>query len=428
MRYLKGFFFFYLIIILLGACASQKNRKFAKEIGQTLDLKVFENHFTGILFYDPATRDTLFKKNSGKYFTPASNTKIYTLYAALNLLPERLPVLKYSLSQQKDTVYVSATGDPTQFHPYFNDSTALTFLKGFNTIAFYINNFEGQKYGPGWAWEDYDWYYSAERSSMPLYGNVVTIYNSTQKTVSPDYFKDSVIDVAFHRNRKQNTNTFFFDPVRKDTTEIPFITSDDLALSLLGVTLGRSVHKIQQMPASERKFVYGIASDSVYKRMMQQSDNFLAEQLLIQASSMDSDTLSSRKTREFVLDSLLSDLRQPPRWVDGSGLSRYNLFSPESMVHVLAKMYEQIPRARLFHLFPAGGITGTLEDWYPGAPDPYIFAKTGTLGNNHCVSGYLVTSSGKTLIFSFMNNHFRQPTSEVKKQMQRVFEWVRDNY
>ncbi|MGI9552249.1 MAG: D-alanyl-D-alanine carboxypeptidase, partial [Aurantibacter sp.] len=77
---------------------------------------------------------------------------------------------------------------------------------------------------------------------------------------------------------------------------------------------------------------------------------------------------------------------------------------------------------------PKGGVSGTLEDWYPGNPKPYIIAKTGSLGNNHCLSGYLITKSGKTLIFSFMNNHFRRPSSKIKRRMQLIFEEIRDGY
>jgi len=138
--------------------------------------------------------------------------------------------------------------------------------------------------------------------------------------------------------------------------------------------------------------------------------------------------LNSKKARDFILENYLSDLRQPPRWVDGSGLSRYNLFTPESFVDVLHKMYIEIPNERLFQFFPAGGVSGTLEDWYPGNPNPYVYAKTGSLGNNHNLSGYLLTKSGKTLIFSFMNNHFMVDSSEIKIRMQRIFENIRDTY
>ncbi|WP_373941698.1 D-alanyl-D-alanine carboxypeptidase [Polaribacter sejongensis] len=121
-------------------------------------------------------------------------------------------------------------------------------------------------------------------------------------------------------------------------------------------------------------------------------------------------------------------MQQKPRWVDGSGLSRYNLFTPISFVEVLSKMHQKIPAKRLFQFFPVGGKTGTLKNWFSGNPKPYIHAKSGTLGNNYNLSGYLITNSGKTLIFSYMNNHYMHSNSEVKKKMQAVFEELRDNY
>ena len=98
------------------------------------------------------------------------------------------------------------------------------------------------------------------------------------------------------------------------------------------------------------------------------------------------------------------------------------------MVHVLHKLYKEVPRKRLFELFPAAGVTGTLKNWYVNEARPYLFAKSGSLSNNYCVSGYLLTKSGKTLIFSFMNNHYKAKTSEVKKRMLRIFEEIRDTY
>src|SRR5690606_10927278 len=123
------------------------------------------------------------------------------------------------------------------------------------------------------------------------------------------------------------------------------------------------------------------------KRMMHESDNFLAEQLLILVSSTLSDTLSSALAREHIMNTYLTELRQPPRWVDGSGLSRYNLFTPESMVYILDAMYREIPRERLLDLFPAGGVSGTLKDRFGGDGQPYIFAKSGALGNTYNLSG-----------------------------------------
>ncbi|MAU26773.1 MAG: D-alanyl-D-alanine carboxypeptidase [Muricauda sp.] len=416
----------FICLMVMGACAPAKHLKIKKQLDVNLSQTLFENHFLGLLVIDPETNDTLYVQNSKKYFIPASNTKIFTLFTALKLLPEHVPSLKYL--GINDTLYVEGTGDPSALHPYFNDSTALNFLKGHQHIALFLNNFQDDRFGPGWAWGDYQWYYSPERSPLPLYGNVVTVYKADSLVVSPSYFADKLIALDYRLQREENENVFYFDPARKDTVEIPFRVDSTLTRHLLEEALQKKLTVVNKMPEGEKQVLFGMSRDSLCRRMMLESDNFLAEQLLVMASSTLSDTLFSQKARAFVLDSLLTDLKQPPRWVDGSGLSRYNLFTPESMVQVLHHLYKEMDRDRLFGFFPAGGVSGTLENWYATDGNPYIYAKTGSLGNNHNLSGYLITKSGKVLIFSFMNNHFRLPSAEVKKQMQAIFEFMRDTY
>ena len=82
----------------------------------------------------------------------------------------------------------------------------------------------------------------------------------------------------------------------------------------------------------------------------------------------------------------------------------------------------------MFQFFPIGGKTGTLKNWFFGNPNPYIHAKSGTLGNNYNLSGYVKTKSGQLLIFSFMNNHFMHSNAKIKEQMQLVFQELRDHY
>ncbi len=410
---------------MVVGCSSAKRSTYTKIKG-VFESGAFDNQFTGFILIDPETKDTLYTINSAKYFTPASTTKIFTLFAALKLLPDSIPSLKYSV--QNDTIYVQGTGDPSQMHSYLKDSTLVDFLKQYENIALHLDNFEDEKFGPGWAWDDYHWYYSAERSALPLYGNVLTVKNGEPIDVQPQYFKDSIVHIDHKVNREMQKNTFYFNPTKKDTIEIPLVMSTKLTKRLLEKELQKDIHLISKMPETPLDIVYGIPSDSIYIRMMEVSDNFLAEQLLILAPSTLSDTLNSNKARKYVLENHLSELRQPPRWVDGSGLSRYNLFTPESMVYVLHKLYQETPKERLFQFFPTGGVSGTLEDWYPDNPYPYIYAKTGSLGNNHNLSGYLLTKSGKMLIFSFMNNHFMESSSEIKKRMQLIFEGIRDTY
>lgn len=414
-----------LLTALIIGCSSPK-RGLVKNTEASLRSTLYNEQFTGFLLINSQNKDTLLDFNSAKYFTPASNTKIFTLFTAVQLLPERIPALKYI--EQKDTLFMEGTGDPTLLHPFFEQNETIDFLKQYENIALSLENFKEEKLGSGWAWDDYQYYYQPEIGALPMYGNVTTVHNSSSMQVSPPYFKDSVIPVDYSKNRDLEQNRFYFSSRRKDTLEIPFRTSPLLTQTLLQEALEKKVSLVQRLPQGDKTVLYSVASDTVLKRMMQVSDNFLAEQLLLLSSAALSDTLSGAKVRDHIMKHQLTDITHPPRWVDGSGLSRYNLFTPGSIVTVLDKLYDQLPRERLFGFFPAGGINGTLEDWYAGDPDPYIYAKSGSLGNVYCLSGYLLTKSGKTLIFSFMNNHFRQPSTEVKKRMQHIFEEIRDSY
>lgn len=412
LRPLGYIFAFVFLSILIVSCSSGKYIRFEKKINPSLTSRPYESHFLGFLLFDPETKDTLYARNSQKYFTPASNTKIFTLYTALKLLPNSVPSLKYI--QRNDTLFMEGTGDPSLLHPYFKDSTALTFLRGHENIAFSPHNFYEEKFGPGWAWEDYQYSYSPERSALPLYGNVAMIYKEDTLHISPDYFKDSVVPRSDGHHREITENTFYFDPVRQDTLLVPYLTNPSLTHKLLGQLLDKGIVLVDQMPPGPKETLYSIPSDSLYQRMMYESDNFLAEQILLLASTTLSDTLNSKKVRDYALEHFLGDLKQLPRWVDGSGLSRYNLFTPESMVAVLHKMYRDLPRERLLMLFPQWASS----DAALGKNGLPIYAKSGSLSNNYCLSGYLVTSTGRFLIFSFMNNHFNRPTAEIKKEME----------
>ena len=49
---------------------------------------VFSESLTGFVLYDPEADSVLHNRDGGRYYIPASNTKILTLYASLNALPD----------------------------------------------------------------------------------------------------------------------------------------------------------------------------------------------------------------------------------------------------------------------------------------------------------------------------------------------------
>lgn len=414
-----------LCVIILSACAPISKRAFTKKF-EALETNL-KDHI-GFMLYDLDNKKELYSFQSGQYFTPASNTKILTLYTAFLLLGDSIPALRYV--DRGDSLLIEGTGDPSFLYgKVYNNHRAFCFLNE-TTKSIYLteNNFYTQPLGRGWAWDDLSFTYSVERSAFPLYGNSVTIQQTTENTLktSPAYFatcitvQDSV--KAFRIEREMLSNNISFFPSKSEVYwqwEVPYKTSTALTATLLSDALKKNVQVLNKPLQGEIKTLYSIPADSLYKVMMQESDNFIAEQLLVMCSNVLSDSLRPEIAIRYMKQSCLTDLPDEPRWVDGSGLSRYNLFTPRSMVKLWEKIYEQVPRERLFPLLAIGGKTGTVKNYYKNDP-PYLYGKTGTLTNNHSLSGFLVTRSGRTFIFSFMNNNHLTTAANVRTEMEKI--------
>lgn len=421
-------------LILLGCIAGCSS--FKKTLNHEFSvLESKHQHHSGFMLYDPALSKELYSRKSDKYFTPASNTKILTLYTASTLLGDSLVAFQYA--KRGDSLIIRGTGDPSFLNPeVYNNSRAYDFLAtASETLYLCDDNFQTTHFGPGWAWSDYNYAYSAERSAFPVYGNVFEIKQKSNGMLemSPPFFKnqvwlrDSLKEENFLREIGSNRTDYFPAKNTTQTTwKIPFRTT---ALTISGVlrdTLNRDVY-LSGCPQTTFQNFYSIPSDSVYKVMMQASDNFIAEQLLLMSAFAISDTLKPEIAIQHMLQNKLNDLPDKPRWVDGSGLSRYNLITPRAVVALWNKLYTEIPRERLFSWLAVGGKYGTLKNLYRKEP-PYIYGKTGTLSNNHALSGFLITKSGRVLIFSFMNNNYPGTAAEVRQDMERILDYIYQRY
>ena len=154
--------------------------------------------------------------------------------------------------------------------------------------------------------------------------------------------------------------------------------------------------------------------------MMQESDNFIAEQLLLLSANELSDTLSFKKAIDFAKKNLFDQLPDQPIMRDGSGLSRYNLMTPRSLVSVLQQLFQDIPEEELLLLFSVAGQNGSLKNWYDKKDPIFLYGKTGSMSNVFCLSGYLITQKGEKLAFSFMHNNFPGSSKAHRKEMAKI--------
>ena len=432
---------FFLLLICFGdfgfsACTTSR-KAFSKKLHKMVENNnVFNQSFTGFALYDPQKNSYLYQKNANKYFTPASNTKLFTFFTSLKILGDSLPSFTYSV--QENEVFVWGLGDPTTLHPAFSyQDTLIQMLKSLKADINLCNaHFSSERYGPGWAWDDYPYYYQAEKSVLPIYGNSVWFqYDSLTHQIRyyPNhlpvtYFPSDQLNVL----RIESENQFLVDVPSESHWHVSFgipFTQNDLAVEkIISSEVGNPVKVVKQCPETLPKtLVHSTPVDTVYRYFLQTSDNMIAEQLLLNASAIQLNRMDSKMIIDYAKEEWLDVLPDEPLWYDGSGLSRYNMFTPRSMVALLQLIYDELPEERLLSLFPAGGISGTTKNWYKGT-EPYVFAKTGTLRNKHCLSGYIKTNGGKTLIFSFMHNNYRGSSTPLKQEMEKILSFIKENY
>ncbi|TDQ18860.1 D-alanyl-D-alanine carboxypeptidase/D-alanyl-D-alanine-endopeptidase (penicillin-binding protein 4) [Algoriphagus boseongensis] len=419
-----------LFFLLVSKGLAQTSRENYIALDRALgDQSFFSGHLTGFLLYDLDSQRVLFEKNSQIRFIPASTTKLWTLFAASLILQDSTQTLRYVSSG--DTLKIWGSGDPSWKYKEFKQPDFQKFLSPYKIIQFSDANQVSPAFGYGWQWDDYYYDYSAERSSLPIYGNLVEVKKvGNRPEVFPKRFQSSIsiTDRTIRElERKFHSNGFEYNPNNFSGGErfIPLITSPQLTVELATEITGKKwIYKPEKLPA-ENQIWRGAALAPLLQEMMLESDNFIAEQMLFMVSDRLFQTLDTERAIEYMVKTYLGDLPDSPKWVDGSGLSRHNLFTPRSMVALMEKLYRVLPESQLYSLLPTGGQTGTLKNSFQAA-QPYIFAKTGTMSNNYSLVGLIKTKSGKTYCFAFMNSNYPYSASVVRKEVEKVMILVRD--
>jgi serine-type D-Ala-D-Ala carboxypeptidase/endopeptidase (penicillin-binding protein 4) len=475
----------FLVVVLFSSCSLTKQiDKSAREI--VLKEDALQTAHVGISIYEPATGKYWYNYNGDKYFVPASNTKLPTCYAAMKYLGDSLVGLRYGIPEERlreKPIIIDATGDPTFLHKDYIKQPVFKFLQEeflnhTRMLGFLIKQDIINRWGSGWSWNDYEETYMAERSSLPIFGNVVHvrlkdtaqrfvphILDTWRKVPKPFVTDASLFDSLINKyvfvnrselkevnpkikvTREIAANNFLVEEnsIPFKETEIPFVTYNaSTALQILSDTLNQKTGFAE--PTKEKNkyawltddgdiaffhvnqwsAIHSQPTDSLLKPMMHRSDNFFAEQSLLMVSNERLGVMNDAKIIDTLLKTDFKDLPQKPRWVDGSGLSRYNLFSPQDFVFILNKMKTDFGMDRIKNILPTGN-KGTLEGRF--VPDSnYIFAKTGTLSGVVALSGFLYTKKNKLLIFSVLVNNHNASASGVRNAVEKFIHGVRENY
>ncbi|PWT77980.1 MAG: hypothetical protein C5B59_02705 [Bacteroidetes bacterium] len=431
-----------------------------------------ESAHLGVSIYDASANAFLYNSQGDKYFTPASNTKLFSLYAGMKWLGDSLTGAGYV---DADTaLFIFPAGDPTLLHRDFRKQPVIDFFKQSKKRIYLVDaNWYENPWGMGWSWDDYNDDYMPERSALPVYGNVIrwvqekqgpskqnqsfdpspTIYSVPEVNWKVKFTTDKS-QQQFFVKRRMSENIFEVTEGNEafKQQDVPFITNGlASAAELLKDTVGREIFITNQFPRlsvpggptivafngphapvgqekedADIKTIHSQPVDSLFLPMMSRSDNLFAEQTLLMVSNEKLGMMNDARIIDTLLKTDLKELPQKPSWVDGSGLSRFNLFTPQDFVWLLRKMKDEFGMDRMKRLLPTGG-KGTLANYYK-QDSGYVFAKTGSLTGVICLSGYLYTQKNHLLIFSILVNNDVNPASAARREIEKFVTSLRKNY
>lgn len=452
----------------------------------------------GVKIVSLSSGKVVYEDNSEKYFMPASNMKNFTVAAALEKLT---PDFKFVTS-----VYAPAMPDPngvvrgelrifgrgdvsfsTAFFPLDDsDKDPATgkidqnkvYYKAIDRLVEKIvtagvkriegdlvadeSHFTGSPIPGSWEWDDLQWYYGAEISSLPVNDNAIDLkvkpgpvghpctvtmgpYNPVVRIINQcttsgaGSTRTLKIEKKIDRNIIEITgalpagNDGFDRPVTVSRPAELFVALLKERLALKGITVSgqtRAVKTKRPDPFVEIARLESPPLSVIAAKTMKPSQNMYTETLLWTlgeqaranmaapgggnaTSTADSADLGISAVKRFLIE-----IGVAPDGIiqhDGSGLSRHNLVTPAAVVQLYTYMGKQSRFSQVWRdSLTIGGVDGTLRRRFSGTrASGNVRGKTGTIDQVSALSGYVRTAAGEELVFSMVVNGVNEPGARV---------------
>ncbi len=390
-------------------------------------------------------------------FIPASNTKLFTTAAAFHFL-QNLEVPDHATGtslwleargegEAPDLVLRGAGDASFADHPdclanclhQLADAALAAGVKRVSDVIGDDSLMPASLWGQGWSWNNFVWYYTAPVSALSVNENTLGL------RVAPAAEPGAPLEAAWLAGDDLLTldNRAVTGAEGAETTlRMERVPGDDQVRMTGAVPIGTpartfalAVHNPAETaaarfirllrergieveggakarstrgdaPATQIVRLTPPALIESVQRVSRDSQNLHAELLLRRIALARGDV--SPEGGAKVLADLVLDAGLTPvdiELFDGSGLSSYNRVSPRGAARFILWASQQAWGEDWRATLPAGGAEGTLARRFRGTIlEGRIFAKTGSLHGVNALSGYMLTASGRTLIFSVFAN------------------------
>ena len=426
----------------------------------------------GAKFYSLDRQQVIYARNSDSLFTPASNMKMFTSAMALKKVgPDyRFHTRLYTNGVVQGTVlkgdlYIKGFGDPSlvteQMWILVNELKNLSITKVEGNIIADNSYFDGQ--GRLKSWKSYKGpeAYLAPMGALSFNFNTVTVYVEPGKNpgdrprvvIDPDVDYFRVRNKAVTTGSKRSRRKLIVNRLgRKGYDEIVikgrlpnnvarkrfFLNVTDPQkytasvferfLTQAGVQVTGKV-KLGRVP-EHATLVLDHESPPlgrILRGLNKFSNNFIAEQILRTLAAQFLGEPGTTKNGVLLLEEYMKELGFTPdqyRMVDGSGLSKTNLVTPDQVIALLEDAHSD------FSIFPefvsalgVMGLDGSVEDRMDHNKEAQkIRVKTGTLNHVSALSGYFQSQDGERFAFSILLNDVRCSNGRATKLEDEIME------
>jgi D-alanyl-D-alanine carboxypeptidase/D-alanyl-D-alanine-endopeptidase (penicillin-binding protein 4) len=419
--------------------------------------------FASAVVRDARTGETLYNRMGDRRLLPASNTKLLTSMAAMELLgsdyrftTDALTAGRQSGSVLLGDLYLRGNGDPTALAKDYDEIAAAIAARGIKVVTGDLladdTWFDDVRLGTGWAADDEYSYYSQQASALTIapdtdYDNgnvVITVKPGAAAgdkpivTVTPptDYVtivnNGSTIAAGGSDTigvvREHGTNTIVVDgtvPVGGSATVEWIAVWEPTGLATAVFRDALEAHGVQVLGRTR----LGVAAPSGAGVLAAHESMTLA-QLLVPFLKLSNNghaealtkaigrKVSGKGTWQAGLAAIKSFVVSQGmdaasfRQSDGSGLSRWNMIPAFEVTDLLiaargkpwfTTWYQALPIAGNADRFTGGTLRSRMRNT-PAANN--VHAKTGSLTGVSALSGYVTTADGRELVFSIMENNY----------------------
>lgn len=453
--------------------------EFKKEINKLIQDNNFLTANIGLVVKSLKNGETLYSTNENKLFVPASNMKLFTTAAALEILGSkyRFNTSFYVNGEVSySTIYgdfvIKGSGDPTFSGRFYNGNIfkaldnwvdslidmGITSIRG-NIVAD-DNLFDDNNYGIGWSRDYESYWYAAPSGALSFNDNCVDImlfYNKALDSIivrhTPEIRGINIINEVIPVSpgeastnidifREPNSNkikifgtfsrtsdtlrtyasvynpTYFLLNVLKNRIEARGIKVVGYAVDIDDYNKSIDYDNAIHLFSYQSPYLY-----EIIKVINKGSQNFYAEQLL-RGLGIEKRGFGSIENGVNACEEWYSLVGLNPEHIlmyDGSGLSSLNKVTPNQIIKLLEIMYKSKNFPFFFNSLPIAGIDGTLSRRMKNSvAENKIRAKTGFISFARNLSGYAVTMDNEDIAFSILVNNFNVPVKLVENLQDNI--------